>query len=78
MGVNVLIRVADVFFTACLLIAATLGVVLVWAMGNLNQFAAALLAVALRAPTLLFYGSREHNRAAKARWTTATGSSPSP
>jgi hypothetical protein len=47
----VIFRVADVFFTAVLLIAALLGVLLVWANGDLGVLTLALFSVALVAPS---------------------------
>jgi hypothetical protein len=45
-----LLRVADAFFTAVLLMAALLGVVLAWATGDLLKLSLALLLVTLAAP----------------------------
>ncbi len=46
----VILRAADVFFTAVLGIAAALGVLLVWANGDLGVLTLALFSVALVAP----------------------------
>jgi hypothetical protein len=53
----VILRAADVFFTAVLGIAAALGVLLVWANGDLGVLSLALFSVALVAPYA--YPSRE-------------------
>jgi hypothetical protein len=45
-----LLRVADAFFTAVLMMAALLGVVLAWATGDLFKLCVAMLLVALVAP----------------------------
>jgi len=46
----VILRAADVFFTAVLGIAASLGVVLVWLNGDLGVLTLALFSVGLVAP----------------------------
>jgi hypothetical protein len=46
----VILRAADVFFTAVLGLAAALGVLLVWANGDLGVLTLALFSVALVAP----------------------------
>jgi len=46
----VILRAADIFFTAVLCIAAALGVLLVWANGDLGVLTLALFSVALVAP----------------------------
>ncbi|WP_270938784.1 hypothetical protein [Falsiroseomonas oryzae] len=45
-----LIRAADLFFTAVLLMAALLGVALAWAIGDLVKLSLAMLVVAILAP----------------------------
>jgi hypothetical protein len=47
---RVILRAADVFFTAVLLLAAGLGVLLVWATGDLGVLTLAMFSVALVAP----------------------------
>jgi len=47
---SVILRAADVFFTAVLGIAAALGVVLVWLHGDLGVLTLALFSVGLVAP----------------------------
>lgn len=47
---QVILRAADVFFTVVLMIAAGLGVLLVWANGDLGVMTLALFVVALVAP----------------------------
>ena len=50
MNTQALIRAADAFFTAVLLIIAGLGVAMACLTGNLRELTFALLAVALAAP----------------------------
>jgi hypothetical protein len=45
-----LLRAADAFFTAVLLLAALLGIALAWATGDLVEVSLAMLLVALVAP----------------------------
>jgi hypothetical protein len=45
-----LLRAADAFFTAVLVLAALMGVVLAWASGELTKLSVALLLVGLVAP----------------------------